>query len=429
MARKSKATVDANQGTLPFVMENKNAQEAYSFPISIKDIRYLRATSFGVLDECPKQWAAKFLIGMDVDTVTTFSALDIPVKPSAGQIGTAVHLMAEEYETKGIKPLDHPAIAWVPKKEQKRAIDYIHDEIISDEHDLVALELEIEMVWREGEPPLKMHIDRLTKRKDNPGVYVIRDHKTNREYEDADAWKVKMQQMIYAMGVRYKYPDCTTLVWQIGYVNIDVPPVEWISPPEDDAITLAKIGQLWDAVKEICAQQSHVGDLAPFPETVHKNCGWCPVKGSCEQYRVHTLDFDISMMSILPHVKIERLEKLKLIEKMVKNDIAQLKSELIEQLKDSKPITHNGEIYSIITKESRVATFPEFWEAVLEIEQQHPQFVHDLFERSDDVLTVKVTGLDTLIRHAASPWIRDRLKAVMKTVAADEPSIVSKKAK
>jgi hypothetical protein len=417
-----------------FVMQNKNASERWDFPLFPQDLPYLRATSIQVLEDCKKSWAARFLLGLGDEEPLEFRADNIPAKVSAGEIGTANHLIIEqclqhalEIQAEGKVPNiyhclneiipKHPALGWIKKPEEREnLIDYVGTRLFDEGETILEIEVEDTIIWNDEEPPIKMHVDLIKYKGD---TLIIQDHKTNRSYEPWEVWAKKIQQCIYGMAVRRRYPQFARLKWVIGYVN-QKRNVVWYSDPEDDIKIVDRITRLWNDVVHIEAQ--YRGDISKFPETPHKNCDYCPIKHNCDAYKSMTIDFEISRSRLLPMSLGDRLAKLKLVRDFVDAEISAVEGQVRDTLSlGNEVINTDGTRYILHRPSKRRVEFLSSWNAILEYCDNCPEVWPDVYAMLGDLTTMKVTAIDKLIKKY--PDLKKRLAPFIISQEAETPSI------
>lgn len=432
-----------------YTLVNKNANQRFNFPLTPAMLPYMRVTSIATLEACPKSWAASYLLGMSKEEPLTYEGKP-PKKLTASMIGTAAHQIIEDYlyyrlviqnheaetgdtlavlaETEHHDPTTHPALPWVAEKERPALIDYIYgnNRLIKPKEKILHIEYEFSILWLEGAPPIKGHIDLLVEKNEN--TICIVDHKTNRAYEPVDEWRVKAQQMLYAWAIRQLFPQYKYIHWRIGYVNLGTE-VNWETSIDDDIEIMTRLKSAWETVKNITS--SAQGDLSEFPANLNKACSYCPIKTACAVYKQSTEDFASSMQMILPQNKIERYERLKQVEKLVKAEISETKTDIILMLTQEAQegvIAFGKRYYAQLQTSRQAPLFSVLWPLLVQLEHENLEFGQDLMDLADEIFSVKLGGLDQLIA-AAGTVTGNKIKELIATVEAEEPSIKSVKHK
>lgn len=426
---------------LPYSLENKNASDKMAFPLDITEVPYIRVSSVATMETCPKSWAAKFLVGLDVEEPAALVLIDKPLKPSAGETGTAVHVITEEIlidaldlQSKGLPPdmhtyltkhiPEHPALAWVPVKTEKDNIkEYVKDRLFHEGETIMAIELGGQMPWAEGEPSISYHID-LLMLEGNHTITIV-DHKTNRSYEDWQVWSKKPQQMLYAWIVSQLYPGYR-IRWRIGYVN-QPENVTWlVDIEENNREIMGRLAKAWGEVKTTF--RTDTADIASFRETANNYCNYCPVRDICETYTNHTLDFEVMKDRLLGRDAnlADTYEKLKLVAKLVKDWLEDCEKKILTEIASGKVVkSATGSTY-IVTRSSRREI--DFMPAFLALntivnDNSDSELWDDIVEMSKDMFTFKVGGLDKLIKK--HPQLKPLLEPYIKDAESDKDSIKS----
>lgn len=433
--RKS-AKTENKDNQLALQLVDKNAPEKFDFPLNPKNIPYIRASSVQVMEACPKQWAARYLLGMGIEEPIDFS--QAPGKITAGQHGTALHHIAEklleniklcqqtdtvvDYSSFPVIIENNPAFQWLFEKEKPAVKDYLIGRLHNPDEEIIAIEHEGVLQWQEGKPSIKLHIDLITAESD---TIWVNDHKTNRQFEGIDTWRKKAQQMIYAMYVRANWQKYLFVRWRIGYVN-HPNNLEWESHPEDDMNILQRISNSWNHIEQAFNYEDP-NDLSKFRENLNDGCSYCPLKESCFTYQTSTTLFDMSSEKLLPTYLPDRYEKLQLIKKLVDNMLNDLKIELIDQVKLKEEIeSTSGVVYRLESKSSRKISFKSLWSKIQEIADHDDDVWEVIQSHFDDLFTAKLGGIDAIKKNY--PEIASILSQVIE-VEVSEESLTAKKNK
>lgn len=240
----------------------------------LRTIPALRVTQIAKLFECPRQWKA-IMLGEG-------ERFDSP----AGRIGTAVHLVIERFlggEFELCSQEWHEQAIYleaqgVPAAERRMVEGYLR-EIGRYRPYVLALEHEFLKPLVLTAPKIKGHIDAVFVPYGGP--LTIRDHKTNRQFKDADWWRQQWQPRLYSWAARVLWPTrAANVVFQIGYVNLGVV-VQWEADPLDWFDLEARYREAWEG-----ALLSMGTDR--WGEHTNDNCGFCPVRLACETSKAAT---------------------------------------------------------------------------------------------------------------------------------------------
>ena len=232
-----------------------------SSPRTVRDMPSLRASTVTAFELCPRQWASRYYYGTEEK------------ESAALRTGTAAHSVIED-ALRG-RPLDLSVMKDVKRPgESKAVLEYVSSlEGLRAKTWLV--EHRWELPWRSDAPPLSGTMDVVAV---DPDMLLIADHKTNRKPETVDDWKKKIQPRLYAYAARrlWDWTGYPMIRFQIGYVLLGIER-EWTIGPEEDDITIARVGTAWDAMLEY-------ERLNGWPERLNPYCRYCPIKNYCQSF-------------------------------------------------------------------------------------------------------------------------------------------------
>lgn len=354
----------------------------------MKTILHVSASSIKMFESCPAQWRNEYLLGNR--------------GPSGiyADIGTAVHEVVQDYlNCIQNDPTNHPSLVCIPdQKERDLAVKYA----LAREGKrarLVGTEIEVLLQIKDNLPPIKAFFDAVYW---HPGdILEIEDHKTNRSYEPASEWAIKIQQRIYPLLARILWPQAKKIRFTIGYVMLDKI-VEWETDPEWDIDTMERVLKAWEGMN----QEQH-------EEKVGDHCRWCQLTGVCGSYQSTIRGFESSLLPMLREEHpAEALGRLKSVKKLVEQEIEQTQTRLIKMIEEQGSVIAAGRVWSMTEKKKRNGPkFTEFYAAIHGSEGYDQDAMQIFFEHADDLLTVKLGPLDDMMK--ASGTIKSRVSGLI----------------
>jgi len=364
-----------------------------------EELTHLSASCIAAWEECPQRWAAGYLEGIK-GTPNIYA-----------EIGTAVHEFLAAYLSKANLPTH---LEVIPPEEYKLMLDYA-GELNDLRTRTIGVEKKITFKPVKGAPPILGYLDWVGRSVD--GSLVIMDHKTNRRYETTDEWRAKIQPQIYALSKEYvkDFRGFPRTRIRIGYVNLGTS-VEWEHDPSTNGQIIERIERAWEGMKS-----------GQYPATVNEHCGNCPGKDICEAYRQCTEGFSKSVAdSILPTKALSRWQRLKVISKLVDEMLKEAESRAIAELTASGATTLDGYRYELVRRNQRSAEFMPVWETLCRLhDEEDPEVLPAVLGMAPDLFTVKVGGLDKLLR--LKPELKPHVTPLIVTKPSQNETIDRKK--
>lgn len=393
--------------------------------LKLDELSYIRTTSLRTFEKCPYTWATKYLTPVVTEEPRTGSAA----------VGTAAHTIlhdhgrqiveAQAFATVDSKwPMaDEVSRAWqvVPAAEHQNLLDYmqvINDLAFAQQWKLIAVESEFIEPMVGGMPKVRGQRDMKWWRPDDATLMVM-DHKTNRNFDTLSHWKSDIQPQVYSWSARREHGPTVKVRFMIGYVNLGSQ-VEWETTAEDDADLQVRVGGIWEDMKAYEAS----GD---WPMTIGGECGWCPLKSSCPELSQSLATLKDSFLSKVGQRTLgEQREWLKAVVKAASAMLAEVEGSLeAKLLAANQPVRQGNYLYSLEYKESRKASFMSVYSAIAAKLPYLEQAQRDaVIAAIDDAFTVKVTGVDKLVRLAKP--LGEAVNPLMPKVKSDSPSIEAK---
>ncbi len=230
----------------------------------------LRVTSLGVLDQCPRQWQARYVQGEGQGTSS-----------KAGNLGTLAHEIIEAFLLGNLFLEDTERLQVIQVKldqagmsiqEMQSLWAYLW-QLKDDLPYVLAVELEFTLKVIEGALPLRGHIDLVLKRGNS---ITIVDHKTNRRFQPLSWWQQQLQPLAYMWAAKQMWPGYQ-VSFRVGYVNLGKR-VEWQMSPGDEAAFTTRFTDLWTRFADYRQRQE------PWPTRYNENCKYCPISGRCPAF-------------------------------------------------------------------------------------------------------------------------------------------------
>lgn len=357
-------------------------------------LKHLSPSSISILESCPRQWQCNYIEGRR-SPQSEFAA-----------IGTAVHAMMESWLKNNIgHPSMHPSLACIPDQSEKEsAIKYA----LSREgkrSKLLGTEIEFMVEVAPG-INAKGFIDAVYWHPD--GTLEIEDHKTNRTRETTEEWARKIQPRLYSLVARrHLWPTASRIRFTIGYPMIGGD-VSWETDPEWDDETLERIKSAWDTMVS-----------GPYEERVGDHCRFCVRNQECGSYREATSGLASSLAPFLgSEDPAQRILNLKSIKKIIESELEKAELEVREIIAEKGVLVSSGLEWTISNKPKRGApSFLETWRAAMGPEGYDPDAIEELFKVCDELFSVKLGGLDLLMKQHQELYIR--LKPIVRSIPTD----------
>lgn len=383
-------------------------------PAGLFALEYFRVSSMKVFEQCPHTWASRWLGHAEEGD------------SQAALIGTAVHTVAEEViRAAFLGEADDDAVGRamqvVPVEEHQACIEYMSSLPSPADWNLLALEDEFTIGMWSGMPPIRGHIDAVFERADGSGDVLVVDHKTNRRYDGVDYWSNQLQMLLYAWAVRQKWPG-RRVRFRIGYVNVGTN-VEWDTSPDDD-------GPLADRMRGIWERMQVYASSGQWPQAINSDCSWCPVKNICSTYNEAVVDFKTSFLTKVQTTTADKLQFCKDVQKLAKAKEEELEGQLKKEVQEAGGrLEQGGKVWTVEPgQKRRTASFGKVWPTLISL-AQYPGFEslwQTVGELSDDLMTVKVGGLDALLKK--HPGAVDAVNHCIE-MAGGEPTLKGKEIK
>ena len=393
-----------------------------------------RVTSLGRLRECPARWQAE---------MTGQGVKGKPGKMDYAAIGTAVHHACEATLSGQLDPSSSEAWAcWDSRllavgckpEERENARAYcegLRSEWLNNpDREVDAIEYEILHTMLPGLLPLVAHLD-LVGFDSKAGCFVIRDHKTNRQWEPAEVWADQIQPKCYTYLMRqligYEYP----IRYEIGYVNLNSV-VSWITDPQEDRLTLQLFCQIMEEFRTYLR-------FDEFPARVNQWCGTCPLFADCAKAKEVVSSFAALADPTLADGKatggdtslMARYAYAKQISELAAATLEFLREELRLTLADAEgaELTEGGFKATLTARKTKEAQFTKVYEAVLLWLKERPGLgppFEPLMRDLDSVFSVRLTGLSAFAKD--KPELAASLVGLI-TERYDGPSLTVRRTK
>jgi hypothetical protein len=372
----------------------------------------MSASSVKMIENCPRLWRHEYLDGNR--------------SPSGkfALIGTAGHSVVESY-LKGEIAADaigkHPALIDVGDPlERQKVVDYARSKETKKRR-LIGTEIEFLVQVAPGILPVKGYIDAAYLHPD--GTVEIEDHKSNRSRETAEDWAVRIQPRLYSLVARrFLWPEAKKIRFTIGYMLLGGE-VSWETDPAWDDDTVDRL---------VMAHESMMA--SEHPEVVGEHCKWCALTSTCGAYRDAIFGFRDSILTALSEkTPVDRYVELRAIEKLVKSEKEKAEESLRISLEMQGKIVHDGREWFIgETSERKAPTFSDVWKAAMGPTGHDLDAVDAIFAVADELFSVRLGGLDGLMKDHGEleRRIRPIIERTPKKAVKNEPvEKIAKKSK
>jgi hypothetical protein len=225
-------------------------------------------------------------------------------------------------------------------------------------------------------------------------IYIL-DHKTNRSLDKLSYWQENLQPRIYAWAARQMYPG-RRIFFQLGYVNFPMAMYTWETHAEDDAELERLLAMYW---KEMEYQEKK----NQWERTPNVNCRYCAIQTTCGARQTAIATFKESAIDMLtPKPLAERLERAKLIAKLVADEIDNIENAIKTMIGNSESVVDGDYVYSATESQTRfinaVDALPPVIGFIRDADSDDPEDQSMRLKMIADLMTVKVTALDKLKR-------------------------------
>jgi hypothetical protein len=330
-------------------------------------------------------------------------------------IGTAGHEIVESFLKGEIGPdavASHPSLSQVPDEKERAAIvEYARSKEVKKRR-LLGTEIEFLVQPAPGILPVKGFIDAAYLHPD--GTVEIEDHKSNRSRETAEEWAIRIQPRLYSLVARrFLWPDAKKIRFTIGYMLMGGE-VSWETDPAWDEDT---VDRLVTAHGMMMATE--------HPEIVGEHCRWCALTATCGAYRDAIWGFRDSIIDALAEkTPVDRYLELKAIEKLVKSEKEKAEEELKINIEMQGKIVHGGkEWFMGETSERKSPSFLDVWRAAMGPAGYDLDAVDAIFAVADELFSVRLGGLDGLMKDhkELEKRIRPIIERTSKKAIKNEP--------
>lgn len=370
----------------------------------------IRTTSVAVFEQCPASWYHR--------TIMPLLNPDMPeTQNKYAKIGTTVHSVIEAFlrgevtnDPDVYRVLLYDAGATETEVENlQRYLDHLGE--LNPAETCLAIEQEWKFKVDFVGLPLHGHIDAVFGLGD---TLLIVDHKTNRRYQNVEYWSNGNQPLMYAWAARKLWPQFKRVRFRIGYVNLGED-VEWETSKLDDVALEAKLTEVWTCMAGYFRQNF-------FPYHVNEGCCYCPMRNECPEFESALKTLRNSFVSAVQEQTPE--ERYVWITDVLKCGEAirdQLKQEIVNNAleqsggEDTFVQTPNA-VLKVSRGKRRAVNFLDLNDLIAKLSVEVPSLPELLREYAENIFTVKVTGLDLMLKA------RPELAAWFKQVIYDKPN-------
>lgn len=383
---------------------------------SIEDLKTVRVTQVANFSKCPARWRGE-LLGLGTPSTSKYAA-----------IGTALHAVIERYLRGDVELFTkewEDQMLWldsagVSPKERLALLSYIQRHLAPIRNRCIAIEDEFRLPLVEGAPDIVGHRDCLF---EDAETIVIRDHKSNRQFEGVDHWRSQFQPLLYALGTAVQYPK-KTIVFEIGYIILGEV-VRWEITPEEmkayaDYLT-ARYAEMWEEVR-IYKRTGH------WPERINEGCYHCPMREQCPTLQWAHKDFLWSFERRDDLELGQKFEWVKDVQSSINAKVEELKQQLIEEIKsnDGQGLYVGDKLYSLKKSRRRSVEFPSLYQRLWNVTQTLPQEQQSemwqrVSEKLGTMVSVKLGELDDFL--LSYPQYRLAIEEIVETVESDSLSL------
>lgn len=398
----------------------------------LDSLPYLRVTGFKTFRACPLEWAMSFLTpeggkeskysrcGTAVHTM-----MELTLQSLVAQRSDSWHAECQRTMTAQLKDIFKEE--WdATLSYQERLLDLPGEVVRLPEH--IDPERSHAIEWRffldvpgVGKP-VSGQIDALLDMPD--GSLMILDHKTIREYNDAEWWARQPQPQIYAYAVRRLFPG-RVVKFRIGYTNLGMD-VTWTTDPSYDEVVEADMARDWRAIERYAKDGT-------WPARLHSKCAWCPVSGVCPEHRkARALMLHSAEEALFHEGAVDRqLEVYEAVAAVCARRIEDIKADLRARATDAGGTLAVGDV-TVTVKQTNERKLPGHaaiiaianWLSTLNPDDTS---VQEAAEVVDSILTCKVTGVDKLLKKHGG--LKQTLTEKMRTVPGPSRMTITRASK
>ena len=352
---------------------------------SLDDITHIRTTQIKNFLECPARWKADIL-GEGKNNTS-----------KAAETGTLIHRIIEDYllckfelfttEWDAIQ-LELEATK-VPAKE-RTALLHLLQSLTEQRQHLLYVETETTLKLLSDFFPITSHIDSIFSRPE--GGVVIRDWKTNRQYQGLDYWQNQIQPLLYSLAVSTFINPDGPIFFEIVYVNLETT-VTWEVTKEHIDRYRDYLTQQYSFMRDEFNVYKRTGE---WPERINEHCGFCCRRDNCQTLKNSHNEFLSSLMNTDEEGLAQRFLHTRNVYNAVDKQLAELKERLIEEVQNSNGLLEDaGHIFKTRRNKKREVSFIPLWNKLHEVVD--PSDIGLLMEWLDKATTVKVTEVDALL--------------------------------
>ena len=389
---------------------------------SLDQLDRVRVTQVKTFHECPARWKAEVL------------GHGTPYKSKYAAIGTALHAVIERYLRGDFELFTkewEDQMLWldangVNSKERLGLLNYITKHLAPIRQNCFSIEDEFRLSLVPDAPDIVGHRDCLFH---EPNAIVIRDHKSNRQFEGVEHWRAQFQPLLYALGTARQYPG-RNIIFEIGYILLGEV-VRWVMSPEDitmyETYLTKRYQEMWDEIRVY----KRTGQ---WPERINDHCSYCPLRNECSTLVWSHQDFMRSFTRSAGDTSLgERLEWAKAVQSTINHKVDELKEELIAEIKanDGASLYVGNKLYSLRKAKRREVKWPALWSKLWEITQtlpadQQTEMWNRIMERLNDMVSVKVGNLSEFLLEY--PQYSEPVNAIIESVESETVSLQVKDA-
>jgi hypothetical protein len=180
---------------------------------------------------------------------------------------------------------------------------------------------------------------------------------------------------------------------------------------------------------EIWQKMRMYSQYALWPEFFNKNCGYCPIKDICKEYKANVYGFADNFLSKQSVPLHEKYELVKLIRKAAENAEEDLRIELAKLIEDHGGTYKAGDIvYTLKTGSRREISYTDTIDTIHRL-HENGEIGDDVFTyfvtKTNELFSVKLAELDRLIK--LHPKIKEKIEPQINRVPNSRPSIEADK--